>query len=94
MGFVIFFYFRKNIYLKKKMKLGKNCDKNKKFFFAKKFEKKDFPIKDWLDFLKKIKTKKFFIRRLVNDGSYRSFLKIISLRKVFTNQLPNMPIDM
>jgi histone acetyltransferase len=93
MGFVIFFYFRKNIYLKKKMKLGKNCDKNKKFFFAKKFEKKDFPIKDWLDFLKKIKTKKFFIRRLVNDGSYRSFLKIISLRKVFTNQLPNMPID-
>ena len=35
------------------MKLGKNCDKNKKFFFAKKFEKKVFPIKDWLDFLKK-----------------------------------------
>jgi len=93
MGFTVFFKFSKLNQIKKKKETIKKLDNKTLYFYKKNLATYKNLIKNWWKYIKMIKSRKFFIKKLHNDGSFPALLKIISLRNVFINQLPNMPIN-
>ena len=93
MGFTVFFKFSKLNQIRKKKENTKKLETKNLYLFKKNLATHRNSIKSWWKYIKMIKSRKFCIKKLQNDGSFPALLKIISLRNVFVNQLPNMPIN-